>query len=198
MKQAIQKKYLEYLTAGLAGILLILLYLKDQYGWGVMCLVILLILAKLDTLKSLTMSIKDGIKAEFDQKTLENIRENKDPITTDTYLSYRDIESRVINSIIGKYGSGAEIIRDYRIGKRYRVDLYIKSSKGDELYEIKFVRSASLVHRVVDTGVSQLKEYAKSVSGKPNLHLILASQKKLNLKDLNIPNDVSIEQFQLD
>lgn len=144
------------------------------------------------------MSIKDGIKAEFDQKTLENIRENKEAITTDTYLSYRDIEYRVINSIISKYGSGAEIIRDYRIGNRYRADLYIKSSKGDELYEIKFVRSASLVHKIVDTGVSQLKEYAKSVSGKPNLHLVLASQKRLNLEDLNVPSNVLIEQFQLD
>ena len=200
MKRSIQDNYLEYLTAALTSVFLVLLYLKGQYGWGVACLIILLILARLDALKSLSMSVKDGsLKAEFaDQKIIDNIRENKEPVTVETYLSYRDIESQVVDSISKKYKSKSKLMRDYPVGRGHRVDLYVKSSEGsDELYEIKLVRSSASVNKIVNDGIRQLKTYADYLPGKPNLHLILASQHELSMNNLEVSKDVSVETFPL-
>jgi len=146
------------------------------------------------------MSVKDGsLKAEFaDQKIIDNIRENKEPVTVETYLSYRDIESQVVDSISKKYKSKSKLMRDYPVGRGHRVDLYVKSSEGsDELYEIKLVRSSASVNKIVNDGIRQLKTYADYLPGKPNLHLILASQHELSMNNLEVSKDVSVETFPL-
>lgn len=199
MKLTLSKNgYLPHLSAILLIVFSSILFWKEQYGWSVACLSLLLVLAKIDVLKTLTVSPKDGIKAEFDPKILDNIRENNEPITTKRYLTYREIEERIAKAIAKRYPAGTAVNQEYKIGDRYRADVYVQNQNSkDDLYEIKYVSTSQSAQKITNNAAHQLQQYIKELPSKPKLIVILASTEPINVSELKVSHNIQLEYFPL-
>jgi hypothetical protein len=189
------KTYIEHLSVAIFIIFGILLFAREEYGWSVLCIALLLVLARLDTLKTFIMSPKDGFRFEFDKKIVENIRENNEPVTESTYNTYRQIEDQVVQDLISRYGSKASVAREYSFG-RYRADILVKTPTENIIYEVKYVRGGA-VEKIINNGIRQLQTYAELLPKGTMLRLIVASKQSIDLSGYKTPVNVAIEHFKI-
>ena len=186
----------QYVAAGLLIVFAVIFLIERQDWPSIACVALLIVLAKLDTLKTIAVGPKDGIKAEFSPKIIENIQENHDPITTTTYASYRQVEDRVTQDIIKKYDRTARVSREYALGNHYRADVFVESEQGNAIYEIKYVRNLQSAKAMVSNAVKQLHQYG-SLANNAKLYLVLASEHQVNVDTLHIPDDITVEYFKV-
>ena len=85
----------------------IFLFIKAQYGWGVVPLILLIVLLKIDNLQKLIFNTKDGFAAEFTLK--EILKQNDNFLSVDVHDDVKVSES--INSNIEINNYIAEVVQ---------------------------------------------------------------------------------------
>lgn len=94
------------------------LFLKEQYGYGVLLVGLLLVLLRLDELTDFAFSFKNGFNAKFGvskEKVEENIKENNQKATPENFFRFKKIDQMILADLQKKYGGENENSRSFYI-----------------------------------------------------------------------------------
>jgi len=188
---------------------------KNQYWQSLISIALLLILPKLDKLTEFILSPKDGINAKFDAekekkaKIEEDIRENNEYITPESFNRFKKIEEVILNSLQKKYGGELKTLVHFMYGKpdkpefRYTPDGVLQTSDSLYFLEIKYVIKPEFAKVIVKNNLKYLSEvYSKllpSIGDKRFvIKLILASAYDLSDMSFDIPKGIEIEFYKVD
>ena len=101
-------KKLGKITVGIVFVIFaVILFLKEQYGYSLLPIALLLILLKLDELTDFAFSVKDGLSAKFgvsEEKIEENIKENNEATTPENFFRFKRMEQGILAELQKKYG----------------------------------------------------------------------------------------------
>lgn len=187
------------------------LFSKEAYGYGVVPLLALLILLKLDEVTEFAFSHTDGLRAKFKtptEKIEEEIRENKQPVTNQNFVRFGNVESRILSELQKRYGGEMKTLIHFLYGQpdrpefRYTPDGSLQTKDTLYFFEIKYVLKPEFAKNIVDKTVEYLKEiYSKlspSIGDKKFvIKLILASGYDLSNMHFDTPKGIEIEFFKV-
>jgi len=186
-------------------------FIVDQYWISFLCLALLYLLPKHDSLKKFSLK-KDGIETEYqvpEEKIKENIKENKEKITRNKITHFKQVEKRVLSSVFKNIGGEIKerihymyTYSDHSPRFMYTPDATVK--KGDEIIfiEIKYITNPKLTKIIAGKAIDQLEfvldKFGPS-TGKESLRakLILASENNLDIKSIKTPGNIEVEFFKL-
>lgn len=186
------------------------LFIKGQYGFGMTIVLALLILLKLDSLAEFTFSLTDGLRTKFKtptEKIEEDIKENKQPITSQNFAHFRNIESKILVDLQKKYGGRMKTLVHFIYGQpdkpefRYTPDGSLQTDDTLYFFEIKYILKPELAKRIVENTIRYLREvyskFAPSSGKKLVIKLILASDYDLSQMSFDLPEGVEIEFYKV-
>lgn len=187
------------------------LFYRCEYGWGVLLVISLLILHKVDALTELAFSVSDGVRAKFQtspEKIEENIKENNEPITNQNFASFRNIETKILSELQKRYGSEMKTLVHFMYGQpdkpefRYTPDGSLQTKDTLYFFEIKYILKPEFAKNIVDNTTKYLSEvYTKLSPGigdkKFIIKLILASGYDISKMSFNVPKGIEIEFFKV-
>lgn len=187
------------------------LFTKEEYGRGTTLILSLLLLLKLDALTELVFSLTDGLHAKFKtsaEKIEEEIKDNKQPITSQNFALFRNVETRILTDLQKRYGGEMKTLVHFMYGRpdkpefRYTPDGTLQTKDTLYFFEVKYVLKPELAKGIVDKTVQYLKEvYSKlspSIGDKKFvIKLILASGYDLSEMHFETPKGIEIEFFKV-
>lgn len=189
-----------------------LLFFRSEYGWGVMLILALLVLLKLDALREFAFSISGGMRAKFEtfpEKIEEEIRENEEPVTNQNFASFRQIESRILAELQKRYEGDMKTLVHFMYGApdkpqfRYTPDGSLMTKDALYFFEIKYVLKPELAVNIIRNAASYLKTvydaFAPNVGKDKRLvmKLILASSQDIDISDFAVPEGIELEFFKV-
>lgn len=187
------------------------LFAKSEYGWGVILLLVLLILFKINDLKEISFSKSGEINAKFQtpiEKIEENIRENKEQITDENFASFKSVEAKILSELQKRYGGQMKTLIHFLYGQldkpefRYTPDASLQTKDTLYFFEIKYILKPELAENIVKNALKYLSEvYLKllpSIGDKKFvIKLILASGYDLSEMRFETPKGIEIEFFKV-
>ena len=192
-------------------IIAVFLFSKEQYLYGIVLLLALLILLKLDEVTEFTFNHVNGLRAKFrtpTEKIEEEIRENRQPITNQNFIQFQNVESQILSVLQKRYGGEMKTLVHFLYGQpdkpefKYTPDGSLMTNDSLYFFEIKYVLKPEFVKNIVDKTVEYLKEvYLKlspSIGDKKFIiKLILASGYDLSSMHFDTPKGIEIEFFKV-
>ncbi|MDO8659405.1 MAG: hypothetical protein Q7K54_02275 [Candidatus Parcubacteria bacterium] len=187
------------------------LFSRNEYDWGVVLMLSLLILYKADALTELAFSFSDGIRAKFQtspEKIEENIKENKEPITNENYASFRNIETKILSELQKRYDGEMKTLVHFVYGQPdkpeflYTPDGSLQTKDALYFFEIKYILKPELAKNIVSNTLEYLNNvYTKlspSIGDKRFvIKLILASGYDLSKMSFDVPVGIELEFFKV-
>lgn len=184
------------------------LFIKEQYGYGVVLLLALFPLLKLDNLLELAFG---GFNAKFKtppEKIEEEIRENKQQVSNKNFVHFQNIESQILSTLQKRYGGEMKTLVHFLYGRpdkpefKYTPDGSLMTNDALYFFEVKYVLKPELAKNIVDKTITYLKEvYSKlspSIGDKKFvIKIILASGYDLSGIHFNTPEGIEIEFFKV-
>lgn len=188
-----------------------ILFLKEQYGYSVLLVALLLILLKLDELTDFAFSLKNGLSARFGvskEKIEENIRENNEATTPENFFRFKRVEQMILADLQKKYGGEMKTLVHFMYGQpdkpefRYTPDGTLQTKDTLYFFEIKYVLKPEFAKIIVKNALKYLSEvYAKlfpSIGNKKFvIKLILVSGYDLSDMSFNLPKGIEIEFYKV-
>ena len=148
----------------------IFLFSRSEYGLGVILILSLLVLHKVDALTELAFSISNGVQAKFQtslEKIEENIKENNEPITNQNFASFRNVETKILSELQKRYGGEMKTLVHFMYGEldkpefRYTPDGSLQTKDTLYFFEIKYILKPEFAKIIVDNTVKYLSEVYK-------------------------------------
>lgn len=188
------------------------LFTKGAYAWGTVLILALLFLLKLDALTELAFSASNGLlQAKFgtsSEKTEEEIKENKEPITNQNFAHFRNIELKILNNLRKRYGGEMKTQIHFMYGRpdkpefKYTPDGVLQTEDTIWFFEIKYILKPEFAKNIVNKTVRYLKEVYSKFSPdigdkKFVIKLILASEHNLSKIHFEVPMGIEIEFFKV-
>lgn len=187
------------------------LFSKEEYGFGIVLLLALLIILKLDALTEIAFSLTDGLRAKFNtlpEKIEEDLRENKQPVTNQNFAHFRNIESKILAALQRRYGGEMKTLIHFLYGQpdkpefRYTPDGSLQTKDTLYFFEIKYVLKPDLAKNIVERAIQYLSEVYNKLSPtigdkKFVIKLILASGYDLSKMNFKTPKGIEIEFFKV-
>jgi hypothetical protein len=153
-----------------------------------------------------TINLKDGFKAKFEipkEKIEEDIKENKQSLTKQKFIRFRNIESKILADLQRKYGSEMKTQIHYMYGLpnkpkfMYTPDGSLQTDDAIYFFEIKYILKSELAIHIVEKTTKYLETvynaFAPSAGKKLIIKLILASGYNIDLSSFTIPEGIEIE-----
>jgi len=189
----------------------LLLFSKSEYGLGVVLVLALLILLKLDVLTELAFSMSGGVHAKFQtssEKIEEDIKENEELVTDANFASFKHIETKILVALKKRYGGEMKTLIHYLYGQvdkpefRYTPDGSLLTKDTLYLFEIKYVLKPEFAEKIVNNTAAYLKTVYDRLSPSMGdkrlvMKLILASSFDLNVVDFTAPEGVELELYRV-
>ena len=205
------KKLGEIVVGVIFIIFAFILFLKEQYGYGVLLIALLLILLKLDKLTDFAFSLKDGISARFGvskEKIEENIKENNEATTPENFFRFKKVEQTILANLQKKYGGEMKTLVHFLYGQpdrpefRYTPDGTLQTEDTLYFFEIKYVLKPEFARNIVKNSLKYLNEvYTKlfpSIGDKKFvIKLILVSGYDLSDMSFELPRGIEIEFYKI-
>ena len=205
------KKLGEVMIGTIFVIASIFLFFRSEYGLGVILILSLLILHKADVLTEFAFSISDGVRAKFKtspEKIEENIKENNEPITNQTFASFRNIETKILSELQKRYGGEMKTLIHFMYGQpdkpefRYTPDGSLQTKDTLYFFEIKYILKPEFAKNIVNNTIKYLSEVHKKLSPsigdkKFVIKLILASGYDISNMTFDMPAGIDIEFFKV-
>lgn len=184
------------------------LFIKEEYGYGVMLLLALFPLLKLDDLLEVAFG---GFNAKFEtspEKIEEEIKENKQPVTNRNFARFQVVESKILSILQKRYEGELKTQVHFVYGKpdkpefRYTPDGSLQTKDTLYFFEIKYILKPELAKSIVSKTIGYLNEvYLKlspSIGNKKFIiKLILASGYDLSDMHFETPEGIEIEFFKV-
>lgn len=205
------KKLGEVIVGVIFIIFAVSLFLKEQYGYSVLLVILLLILLKLDKLTDFAFSFKNGLSARFGvskEKIEENIRENNEAATPENFFRFRRVEQMILADLQKKYGGEMKTLVHFMYGQpdrpefRYTPDGTLQT--GDTLYffEIKYVLKPEFAKNIVKNSLKYLSEVHTKLfpsigDKKFVIKLILVSGYDISDMSFELPKGIEIEFYKI-
>jgi len=203
------KKKLGKVSVGLIFVVFaIVLIVKEQYGFGVLLLVLLLPLFNLEALTELAFSFKGGIRAKFQtpkEKIEKNIKENKQPVTKKNFIHFQNIESRILADIQKRFAGEMKTLVHFMYGLpdkpefMYTPDGSLNTADALYFFEIKYILKPEFTEKIVNNTVKYLKtvfDRFNPMAGKRlRIKLILASSYDIDISRFALPTGIEIEFY---
>lgn len=201
------KKLGKIITGVIFVIFAAILLFKEQYGYSVLLIALLLILLKLDELTDFAFSFKNGFNARFGvskEKIEENIKENNEVATPENFFRFKKIDQIILADLQKKYGGEMKTLVHFMYGQpdkpefRYTPDGVLQTETALYFFEIKYVLKPELAKIIVKNTLKYLGEvYSKLLPsiGDKNfvIKLILASGYDLSNMNFETPKGIEIE-----
>ena len=212
MKNKWQTKALGEIIIGIVFVIAsVFLFSRYEYGLGTLLVLSLLILHKVDTITELAFSISDGVRAKFQtspEKIEENIRENNEPITNQNFVSFRDIEKKILTVLQRRYGGKMKTLIHYMYGQpdkpefTYTPDASLMTDDTLYFFEIKYILKPEFAKNIAENTIQYLNEIYKKLlpsigDKKFVIKLILASGSDISNMSFDVPSGINIEFFKL-
>lgn len=201
----------EVLTGVIFVVTAAFLFVKEEYGWGLILILALLLLLKLDALTELAFSLTDGLRAKFKtsaEKIEEEIKENQQPITNQNFAHFQNVEAKILADLQKRYVGEMKTLVHFIYGQpdkpefRYTPDGTLQTKDTLYFFEIKYVLKPEFAENIVNKTIQYLKEvYSKlspSIGDKKFvIKLILASGYDLSEMHFEAPKGIEIEFFKV-
>ena len=205
------KKLGEILVGTVFVIAASFLFAKEEYGYGIILLLALLIVVKLEAVTEFAFSLTDGLRAKFrtpTEKIEEEIKENKQPVTNQNFVHFQNIESKILSELQKRYGGEMKTLVHFLYGQpdkpefRYTPDGSLQTKDTLYFFEIKYVLKPELAKKIVGKTIQYLEEVytklAPSIGDKKFvIKLILASGYDLSGMRFDTPKGIEIEFFKV-
>lgn len=189
----------------------IFLFSKNQYGYGILIILALLLVYKIDSIVELVYNITDGFSVKFKtspSKVEENIKENEEPITNKNFISFRKIESKVLSDLQKRYGGEMKTLVHFAYGQPDKPDFFYTPDGSlqteDTLYffEIKYIIKPELAKKIITNSLNYLKTIHSKLlpvigDKKFVIKLVLTSWYDLSHLNFNTPDGIEIEFYKL-
>lgn len=189
----------------------VFLFSRCEYGLSVLLLLALLMLHKADALTEFAFSLSDGVRAKFQtspEKIEENIKENYEPITNQNFVSFRNIETKILSMLQKRYGGEMKTLIHYMYGQpdkpefSYTPDASLMTKDTLYFFEIKYILKPEFAKNIAENTIKYLSEVYKKVSpsigGKKFvIKLILASESDISSLVISALPGIDIEFYQL-
>jgi len=183
------------------------LFYKHEYGWGCILILSLLFLLKIDEITELAFDISGKVKAKFNipaEKIEKNIKENNEPITNRNFLSFRNIERKILSELQKRYDGEMKTLIHFVYGKpdkpefSYTPDGSLQTKNLLYFFEIKYILKPELAKNIVDDTLGYLKKVHEKLSPsigdkKFIIKLILASKYDLSKTSFETPPGIEVE-----
>ena len=186
------------------------LIVKEQYGFGVLLLVLLLPLFNLEALTEFVFSFKEGIRAKFEiprEKIEKDIKENEQPVTKKNFILFQKIEARILADIQKRFGGEMKTLIHFMYGLPDKPEfMYTPDGSlniADTLYffEIKYILKPEFTEKIVNNTVRYLKtvfDRFNPMAGKRLIiKLILASSYDIDISQFALPTGIEIEFYKI-
>lgn len=193
------------------GVLFVLsvlfLFIKAEYGLGVLLLFGLLVLLKIEALTELVFSATDGWRAKFKSlpiKIEENIKENKEQVTSRNFAYFKRNELKILSDLEKRYGNdfipGPTFLYDGKLNPdfRYTPDASLMTENALYLFEVKYVSKPEYAERIVKNTIEYLKavydKLGPTIDNKPLIiKIVLSSHRDIDVKAFNLPKGIELE-----
>jgi len=185
-------------------------FIACQFWQSFLTLSLLLILLKLDELTKLAISPKSGLEADFkipEENIKKDIVENNQPVTQETFATFKEVEEKVLNEIQRKLGGKMKKQINFMYGMSdkpefvYRPDATIQTENELIFIEVKYVLKPELASKIVENASQYLKTILEKfgpVAGKKlSAKLVLTSSYHINPKSFKVPDGIDIEFYKL-
>lgn len=190
------------------------LFARGAYSWGTILDLALLLLLKLDALTELAFSATDGWRAKFKtssekaEKIVEEIKDNQQPVTSQNFAHFKNVETRILTDLQKRYGGEMKTLVHFMYGRpdkpefRYTPDGSLQTKDTLYFFEIKYVLKPEFAKNVVDKTIQYLREVhfklSPSIGDKKFvIKLILASGYDLSKMHFETPKGIEIEYFKV-
>ncbi|MDD4938458.1 MAG: hypothetical protein PHX34_05655 [Candidatus Shapirobacteria bacterium] len=186
-------------------------FIVKQYWQSFFCLVLLLILLRIDVLKKLIFKKGDmTIEADFDEiegKIKENIKENNELVTKTTFKKFKTIEERVLGEIQQRIGGEFKKQIHFVYGDPknpeflYTPDAATQTDNELVFFEVKYISNPKLAKNIIRNTLNYLElvltKFGPSAGKKLVIKLIIVSDHSINLSDFKTPRNLEIEFYKL-
>lgn len=199
------KKIIE-ITIGIVFVIsAFFLFYQKQYGLGVILILSLIILYKIDLLTEFAFNFKNGFNAKFNtfpKKIEENIIENEEPITNQNFSHFRNVEIKILSMLQKRYGSDLKTLVHFMYGQsdkpefRYTPDGSLQTDEALYFFEIKYILKPEFAKNIVGKTLKYLEEVYKRFSpsmGEKKLIIKLILSSEYDLSDMVFDTPVGIE-----
>ena len=201
------KKYLITLVI----IFALLFLIKEQYGYAMLCVGLIILISKLKQLKKFELNTAGSMVAEFDiprEKIEEDIKENHEKVSKKTFVNFKKIEETVLSHISAKIGGSMKRQIHYIYGIppntefSYTPDATFQTDKELIFIEIKFISKRIYLDKILNSSIKQLKLVLEKIgpsSGDKKLvaKLVLATNFFVDVSKLRQLPDIEIIHYQL-
>lgn len=188
---------------------IIFLFSRSEYGWGCLVVLSLIVLLKSSALVELAFGIGNGFQAKFQtspEKIEENIKENKELVTSQNFSSFKNIETKILSELQKRYGGEMKTLVHFMYGQPdkpefiYTPDGSLQTKDTLYFFEIKYILKPEFAKDIVNNTVKYLSEVYKKLSPsigdkKFVIKLILASRFDISNLIVDLPDGVNIEFF---
>ncbi|KPJ56108.1 hypothetical protein AMJ49_05720 [Parcubacteria bacterium DG_74_2] len=189
----------------------IVLFIKEEYGFGTTLILALLILLKIDSLTDFAFSLTDGLQTRFKtpvEKIEEDIKENRQPITRQNFARFQNVETKILAELQKRYGGKMKTLIHFMYGQpdkpefRYTPDGSLQTDDRLYFFEIKYVLKQEFAESIVKNTLKYLSEvYSKllpSIGDKKFvIKLILVSAYDLSYMSFDTPKGIEIEFYKI-
>ncbi|TRZ78503.1 hypothetical protein D4R87_00420 [bacterium] len=205
------KKFSEIIVGIIFIYSAIFLFYKAEYGWGVLLLLSLLILLKLDVITEFAFNPRDGFQAKFQpsiEKIKEDIKENKEEVTQNKIQHYKDLEIKFLKKLHKKLGGMLTGKLNFIYGYpdkpefRFQPDATIQVDETIIFIEVKHVLHKRLANHIIEDGLKQLQtvlEKFQPSSPDKKLKAMLMILSPLNIDKSNyfVPKNIEIDIYKI-
>ncbi len=205
------KKLGKIITGVIFVIFAVILLFKEQYGYSVLLIALLLILLKLDELTDFAFSLKNGFNARFGvskEKIEENIKENNEAATPENFFRFKKIDQIILADLQKKYGGEMKTLVHFMYGQPDRPE-FVYTPDGamniadNSLYffEIKYVLKPEFAKPIVTKTIDYLKEiinkFNPMAGNKLVIKLVLVSSYDIDINQFKVPNGIELEFYKI-
>jgi hypothetical protein len=184
----------------------------QQYWECVVVLILLIVTLKLDVLKSVALSHKDGFKADFyrqrfREKIEKNVKENNEPVNPRVYADFKKVEEKVLRELQHQYKEKFKTKVHFLFGEidkpefMYTPDASVQTKNELILFEIKYILKPELADQIIGTSIKYLTNVTQKLepsTGKELvLRLVLVSSFDVELSSYRPPEGIELEHFKI-
>lgn len=205
------KKLREALAGLIFLIFAVAFFIQKQYWLAFLSICLIFALLRLDDLKEIAFSLRDGLfSAKYNtpkEKINEDIKENKQPVTKQNFTHFRNVEAKILADLQKKYDGEMKTLIHFVYGWpgkpefRYTPDGTLQTTDTLYFFEIKYVLKPEFAKRIVENTIKYLSDvyskFAPSTGKKLVIKLILASSHDLSQMSFDIPKGIEIEFYKV-
>ncbi|MDD5016406.1 MAG: hypothetical protein PHW73_15180 [Atribacterota bacterium] len=209
------KNFYKYLIGLLVLIFLCLFFIKGEYILSFLCLVLLIILLRLEDIREFVIDAKGGFRAKFtipEDKLKQDIIDNKESPTKQKIVHFQDVEEKVFSKVLSdlknRYGDDMKTLIHFVYGFPYKPE-FVYTPDGivqtaDTIYfiEIKYITNLIFANKIIQKTLAYSRTILENFSHATGdkrliIKLIIASKAKIDIAKYKTQKGIEIEFYKI-